>query len=140
MTRLDVLDNCIARRYLIVKFYRVSCARTRVKTSVPKRSYIRVASFVALIMNNVPSTLLYFHCQNDCKCRADVGDGATLMVADSVAPNTNASLPEVCTNSPVVMANDVGWCSGGIDHFVGYYDSALDCWDACWSYTNDQTW
>jgi hypothetical protein len=81
-----------------------------------------------------------FHCQNDCRCRADIGDGATLMVADSVAPTTNASLPEVCADSPVVMATDVGWCEGGVDYFVGYYDTALDCWDACWYYTHDQTW
>lgn len=61
------------------------------------------------------------------------------MVADGVA-DTTADLPEVCTSSPVVMANDVGWCVGGVDYFVGYHNSSLDCWDACWGLLDDQTW
>jgi hypothetical protein len=56
------------------------------------------------------------------------------------AAASNGSLPEVCTNQPAAMDADVGWCYGGVDYDAGLYDSALDCWNACWDLLDDQTW
>jgi len=78
-------------------------------------------------------------CQDQCYCLANPGKGAELLTKQSFA-NTETDLPSTCYENPLVIAEDVGWCEGGIDYAVGATNSVSDCWSRCWSVFNTHLW
>lgn len=72
------------------------------------------------------------YCQDACPCRADSGSGSILLIDNSIS-----TLPDICLDDPVEMDNDVGWCYGGSDYYLGSKSSASNCWDGCYSLYGD---
>lgn len=54
------------------------------------------------------------------------------MLTSTSFASTEDELPRYCATANYYVDEDPpGWCYGGVDHFSGYTNDAVECWNSC---------